>query len=266
VAGRTEHLKLRPMVIAPFADPLRLAEELAVLDLASAGRLTPIVLAGYAPHELEMFGVDRRQRGALVEEAVEVLKQAWTGEPFTFRGRTVRVTPRPHQQPRPTIVVGGMSTAGARRAARIGDEFQAGEGGHWRAYVEACAELGREPGARWIAGPAFLYVTDDPEKAWPELAPYISHHSSAYAALSQADHGADATVFPRAASVEELRAAGPYKVVTPDEAVALGEQFDPAGALILTPMIGGLPPDLSWPSLELFEAEVLPRLRVPARS
>jgi alkanesulfonate monooxygenase SsuD/methylene tetrahydromethanopterin reductase-like flavin-dependent oxidoreductase (luciferase family) len=59
VAGRTAQLKLRPMIMAPFRDPLAVAEELAVLDLASAGRVTPIVLGGYVRGEFAMFGVSR---------------------------------------------------------------------------------------------------------------------------------------------------------------------------------------------------------------
>src|SRR2546430_9862870 len=84
-AGRTRDLKLRPMVMAPFRDPLQVAEDLAVLDLLSGGRVTPLVLGGYVKSEFAMFGVDRRRRPDLLVECVETLKKAWTGEPFEFR-------------------------------------------------------------------------------------------------------------------------------------------------------------------------------------
>jgi len=90
IAGRTSRLELRPMVMAPFYDPLHLAEELAVVDLASGGRLTPVILAGYVRSEFAMFGVARKDRADALVECVETLKQAWTGEPFQFRARPCR--------------------------------------------------------------------------------------------------------------------------------------------------------------------------------
>ena len=61
-----------------------------------------------------------------------------------------------------------------------------------------------------------------------------------------------------AKTVEELRSSGVYRVVTPDECVALAREH---GRVILHPLMGGLPPALGWASLELFEQKVLPRLR-----
>lgn len=260
VAGRTASLKLRPMVMASFEEPLQLAEDLAVLDLLSGGRLTPIVIAGYVRSEFAMFGVDRRRRPELLIEVVETLKKAWTGEPFEFRGRTVKVTPRPFQRPRPTIVVGATSTAGAQRAAHIGDEFQAGEPGHWRAYVGECQRIGREPGHRERSGPGFLYVSDDPERDWPKVAPYILYHLNAYGVWSREDQNHESKVFPPAVTIDDLKANPAYQVVTPDECLAVANRWHPDGALLFHPLQAGLPPELSWPSLELFEREVLPLL------
>jgi alkanesulfonate monooxygenase SsuD/methylene tetrahydromethanopterin reductase-like flavin-dependent oxidoreductase (luciferase family) len=260
VAGRTSELKLRPMIMAPFRDPLHVAEELAVLDLASGGRLTPIVLGGYVRAEFDMFGVSPADRPAALVECVDTLKQAWTGEPFEFRGRTVRVTPRPHQRPRPTIVVGGTSTSGARRAAHVGDEFQAGEPGHWRAYVEECDRIGRHPGHHERSGPAFCYVTDDPERAWHEVAPYVLYHLHAYGEWSRQDLNHESKVFPPALTVEDLKRDPAYQVVTPDRCLEVAARWHPNGALLLHPMMAGLPPELGWSSLELFERAVLPRL------
>jgi len=265
IAGRTSRLELRPMVMAPFYDPLHLAEELAVVDLASGGRLTPVILAGYVRSEFAMFGVARKDRADALVECVETLKQAWTGEPFEFRGRTVRVTPTPYQRPRPTIVVGGTSDVGARRAAHIGDEFQAGTPGHWRAYVEECEHIGRQPGRREQSGPSFCYVTEDPERTWPEVAPYVLNHLHVYGAWTRQNANRESGVFPPAETVDDLRRNPAYQVVTPDECVTLAERWGPQGALMLHPMMAGLPPELSWASLDLFERSVLPRLEVTRR-
>lgn len=266
IAGRTSALELRPMVMAPFYDPLHLAEELAVVDLASSGRLTPVVLAGYVRDEFAMFGVSRKDRASALVECVETLKRAWTGEPFQFRGRKVRVTPTPFQRPRPAIVVGGTSDVGARRAAHIGDEFQPGSSGHWRAYVEECERIGRDPGRRERSGPTFCHVTDEPERVWPEVAPYVLHHVHAYGAWARQEQGGESTVFPPADTVDDLRRNPAYQVVTPDDCVALAERWGSQGALLLHPLMAGLPPDLGWRSLELFERAVLPRLEVTRRT
>jgi alkanesulfonate monooxygenase SsuD/methylene tetrahydromethanopterin reductase-like flavin-dependent oxidoreductase (luciferase family) len=125
VAGRTAAVRLRVMAVAPFHHPIRLAEDLAVLDLLSGGRVSPVVLAGYRPAEFELYGVRREDRRATVRRAVQVLQQAWTGEPFEFDGRTVRVTPTPVQSPRPRVLMGGSHASVAREAAEIADGFRA---------------------------------------------------------------------------------------------------------------------------------------------
>jgi alkanesulfonate monooxygenase SsuD/methylene tetrahydromethanopterin reductase-like flavin-dependent oxidoreductase (luciferase family) len=252
------------MVIVPFfeAAPVRLAEELAVLDLTSGGRINPVIIAGYGPNEFEMYGVDPADRPRLMEEMVAFCRQAWTGEPFEYQGRHFQVTPRPLRDPGPNLVLGGATPAGARRAARIGDEFQAAGPGLWHTYADECKKLGRETGDRWIAGPAFLYIAEDPERAWQQVGPYVAHHADSYAGLTKSVGGENGGIFPPATDIEGLKKRPDYQVVTPDQAVALAERYDPAGALLFTPQMAGLPPDLSWPSLELFEASVLPRINV----
>ncbi|MDI9830938.1 LLM class flavin-dependent oxidoreductase [Streptomyces sp. KAU_LT] len=111
-------------VIGPLHDPLRLAEEIAVLDLLSGGgRLVTVAGIGYRPEEYAMSDVEWKRRGRLQDELLETLLRAWTGEPFAYRGRTVRVTPRPLTEPHPPLLVGGSSKAAARRAARLGLPF-----------------------------------------------------------------------------------------------------------------------------------------------
>ncbi len=107
-------------LITPLHDPLRLAEDLACLDLLGNGRLVTVAGLGYRPEEYAAHGKDWHRRGALQDEVLETLLSAWTGEPFTYQGRTVRVTPQPYTQPHPLLLIGGSSRAAARRAARLG--------------------------------------------------------------------------------------------------------------------------------------------------
>src|SRR4051794_31913880 len=92
--ARTKHVMVMiSAVLVPLHDPVRLAEQLATVDLLAPGRLSVIIGAGYRRVEFEMAGVERGARGRLVEECVEVLRAAWTGEPFDWRGRAMLVTP-----------------------------------------------------------------------------------------------------------------------------------------------------------------------------
>ncbi|HEY1465789.1 MAG TPA: LLM class flavin-dependent oxidoreductase [Acidimicrobiales bacterium] len=124
MAARTSNVRINlAALVASFHDPLRLAEDIAVVDLISEGRLDLIITNGYVGDEFAMFGQPISGRAQRTTELVSVLRQAWTGEPFEYRGRTVTVTPRPHQDGGPKISLGGSTEPAARRAARIGDGF-----------------------------------------------------------------------------------------------------------------------------------------------
>jgi alkanesulfonate monooxygenase SsuD/methylene tetrahydromethanopterin reductase-like flavin-dependent oxidoreductase (luciferase family) len=261
VAGSTRGLRIRmAALVAALHDPLRLAEDLAVLDLASGGRLDVLLTNGYVPSEFAMFGRKLSERARAVEEAVAVLDRAWSGERFEHRGRSVRVTPRPAQSPRPAIWLGGSSSAAARRAARIADGFAPSAPAYWNDYRDALRELGKpDPGPLpRSAGGAFLYIADDPDAAWTEIAPHALHEMNSYGRWAAAS-GAD-TGYAPVEDPDALRAQGLYRVVTPKECVELIERTGPDGSLTLHPLMGGLDPDFAWHSLTLFEHEVLPAL------
>jgi alkanesulfonate monooxygenase SsuD/methylene tetrahydromethanopterin reductase-like flavin-dependent oxidoreductase (luciferase family) len=120
VAGRTENMRIRiSALVLPLHDPLRVAEDAAVLDHLSTGRFDLVVVAGFRGPEFDQFARSLKTRGKALEEGVEVLRKAWTGEAFDYQGRTVRVTPRPWQTQGPAILLGGASATAAKRAARL---------------------------------------------------------------------------------------------------------------------------------------------------
>jgi alkanesulfonate monooxygenase SsuD/methylene tetrahydromethanopterin reductase-like flavin-dependent oxidoreductase (luciferase family) len=261
VAGRTSTLRiLVAALIVPLYDPIRLAEDLAVLDLASGGRVDLVLGAGYRAEELAMFDRRMDQRAALVEEGIAVLRAAWTGEPFEYRGRQVRVTPRPARPQGPGLLMGGSTPAAARRAARLGDGFVPVDPSLWPAYAEACRELGKAAGPPPPPqGARFIHVADDPDEAWARIAPHALHETNSYGAWLAA---ADALgPYEPSDDADALRASGAYVVLTPDECVALVQE---TGSLLLHPLMGGLDPDLAWESLELVANKVIPRLRADA--
>jgi alkanesulfonate monooxygenase SsuD/methylene tetrahydromethanopterin reductase-like flavin-dependent oxidoreductase (luciferase family) len=94
MAARTSRIALWiSALLLPLHDPIRLAEDMAVLDLISGGRLSIVTGLGYRPVEYDLFGKEWTRRGKLLDEALDVLVQAWTGEPFEYRGQMVQVTP-----------------------------------------------------------------------------------------------------------------------------------------------------------------------------
>ncbi|MGW7220965.1 LLM class flavin-dependent oxidoreductase [Streptomyces sp. NPDC054826] len=257
VLGATRRIAVTvSAMIGPLHDPLRLAEEIAVPDLIGGGRLVTVAGIGYRPEEYELFGVDFARRGALQDELLETLLKAWTGEEFTHRGRTVRITPRPSTEPHPPLLVGGSSRAAARRAARLGLPFF--PSAHLPEletyYQERLAEYGTSGRVMMPAAEtSLLHVAEDPDRSWALYGEQFLHEARTYASWQPA--GARSAVRSAAATVEELRAEGVYRVLTPDDCAALGRD-----TYVLHPLVGGMPVDEGWRSLQLFAERVLPRL------
>ena len=256
IAGRTRRLQLNiAAVLVPLHDPVRLAEQLAVVQLVSGGRLSLVAGMGYRDEEFQMAGIDRRQRGRLFDEYVGVMRQAWSGEPFEWRGRTVRATPVPPSPP--MVLIGGSTEKAARRAARLHAGFfpAIADAALAAAYEEECARQGFTGFVVMPGGPGFVHVSNDPERDWARIAPHALYDARTYAAWQPP--GQRSQVHVAGNTLDELRRSGVYRVVTPDECVALAEEY---GRVLLHPLMGGLSPTLAWESLELFERAVLPRL------
>jgi len=262
IAAVTSKVGIVPVIALPLYHPLHVAEDVAVLDLVSGGRVALMVAAGYVEQEWVMFGRDPRDRGKRMEEGVTAIRQAWTGEPFEFRGEQVLVRPRPFQRPGPPIIMAGDSRPAARRAARLADAYAPMTGGDsWQHYVEACEELGKPVPQRPARSQRamFVHVTHDPERAWSQLAPHLLHVNNSYAEWMVA--AGRAATYTHADSIDELRDSDVFEVLTPEECAAKVEEW---GGVTLDPLFGGIPPAIAWESLELFHDEVLPRVGAPA--
>jgi probable F420-dependent oxidoreductase len=131
VAARTERLRVGTSVILlPLHHPVHVAEDAITLDLVSKGRLVVGVGIGYQASDFRAFGIPMEHRMALFEESVEIMRQCWTGEPFSFRGKhyvleDVQIRPRPYQRPSPPLWIGASVPAAVRRAGRLADAFVA---------------------------------------------------------------------------------------------------------------------------------------------
>ncbi len=127
LAGCTSRMMLGTNVaLAPLYQPLRLAEDAAVVDLLSHGRLLLGLAIGYRDEEFTALGVPKRERVARLEECVDLCRLAWSGERFSYRGVTTSVDDlvvRPTPAGPPAIWLGGWVDAAIERAAVIGDGY-----------------------------------------------------------------------------------------------------------------------------------------------
>jgi len=261
MAARTEQLSISlAAALLAFYDPIRLAEDMTVLDIISKGRVSYVLGLGYRPEEFEMYGVDWKRRGQIAEEKLQLLLKAKTGEPFEHEGRRIQVTPPPVTPGGPAVMWGGGSIAAAKRAGRYGLGFfaQSDKAGMLEAYEASCREHGHEPGMTQLPpsdSATTMFVADDVDKAWDEIGEYILHDVKMYGDWNPGDE--TTASISHAQTVEELRATSPaHKIYSTDEAVEIVRN---GGMLMLMPLCGGIPPEIAWPYVEHVANVVLPR-------
>lgn len=262
ILARTKTLTVSlSALLLPLHDPIRVAEDLAVVDLMSKGRLTTIVGLGYRPEEYHLHQKDWSKRGKIMDHSVDTLLKAWTGEPFEYHGEMVQVTPVPYTKPHPMLLLGGTSKAACRRAARFGLPIMlaANMPELEPYYYDECEKNGKQGFMIMpAADTAMLFVSEDPDKTWAELGHHFLHEASTYASWQTPD--IKSAVHSGAGTVEELRAEGIYQVLTPAEMLARAESQGAAAQFTLHPLVGGMPIDAAWESLNLFTEKVLTAL------
>ncbi|HEV8297192.1 MAG TPA: LLM class flavin-dependent oxidoreductase, partial [Acidimicrobiales bacterium] len=245
VLGATQHVRCSiSALLVPYHDPLRLAEDIATIDLLAPGRLAVIAGLGYRESEFEMFGKDRTRRGQLSEDAIRTMLTAWKGEPFEYNGRTAWVTPKPVTQPHPLIMVGGSAPVSARRAARLHLPFLPMIGDPALAEVyraEAKAVGYTDPFVSLPEGPGLVLVTEDPDASWARIGEHLLYDAQAYASWQYPDQRSGWHV--PADTVEGVRASGQYEILTPEQCVDLVHRQQHA---TLHPLVAGIDPAIGW--------------------
>jgi alkanesulfonate monooxygenase SsuD/methylene tetrahydromethanopterin reductase-like flavin-dependent oxidoreductase (luciferase family) len=252
IAARTRQLAiLLAAVPIPLWDPVRLAEEMSVLDLISKGRVSYAFGVGHRSQEYEHFGIDMATRGRAADEILAAVRPLVRGETVEHRGREVRVTPPCESAGGPLVLIAGGSKAAARRAGTHGLGFisQTDSPGLKEFYEAQCRAHGHEPGVIQFPAkdtPTTVFVADDLDQAWDALGPHLLH--DALMAASYRPHDDSVASITRADSVTALREeGGPYRILTSDEATDYVRGGRP---LPLHPLCGGVRPDVAWPYLE----------------
>ena len=170
----TKHVRFgTDICLMPFNHPVRLAEDLAVLDNLSGGRVEVGLGMGYAPHEFRGFGFPVSRRVSLMEEGIEVLQKCFSGERFSYQGKRyqfedVVITPGYVQEGGPPLWVAAMSEAGAMRAAHYDTHFlpQGLKANSYDPWIDKLQSTGRNPADYRVGIIRSILVTEDRDKDW----------------------------------------------------------------------------------------------------
>ncbi len=170
----TKHVRFgTDICLMPFNHPIRLAEDLAVLDNLSGGRVEVGLGMGYAPHEFRGFGFPVSRRVSLMEEGIEVLQKCFSGERFSYQGKRYQfedivITPGYVQEGGPPLWVAAMSEPGAMRAAKYNTNFlpQGLRANSYDPWVDELQNTGRSPEDYRVGIIRSILVTEDRDKDW----------------------------------------------------------------------------------------------------
>ena len=156
-------------LLIAYYEPIKLAEDMAVLDLISRGRASYVIGIGYRQQEFDLFGVDRKRRAQLVEDRIGIIRTLLAGRPVEVDGRTVRTTPAPFTPGGPFLAYGGGTDAAARRAGRLGLLFIA------ETHNPALEDAYRDEATRASAWPRWDASSHHRELRSPSSSPTTPH-------------------------------------------------------------------------------------------
>ncbi len=273
-AAVTERIELGTgVVLAPFHDPIRLAEDFAVVDQLSGGRVICGLGIGWREEEFRSLNIDTRSRVRRISErSTEILRLAWSEERFSFYGRhytyeDIAVTPKPARIP--PIYLGAFVDDAIRRAGRLADGYLSSRAAPDRvrqAFAMASEERAKagKSGAPLIGLLQNAFVTENPERDWPMVRDGIGHQLGVYAGWRV---GTDVPGVPlKVTPPEEKDIRRTTAFGTPDQVVeflepivdVLGEY--PDSHLVLRLHYPGMDAEPAARAVELLGKEVAPRL------
>jgi alkanesulfonate monooxygenase SsuD/methylene tetrahydromethanopterin reductase-like flavin-dependent oxidoreductase (luciferase family) len=284
LAGLTSTLRLGMGVsLLPLCDPVRLAEDLAVLDVISGGRLDVGIGRGGNAREYRTFGSSEAESRERVEEGIDLLRRCWSGERFSFEGRfrsvtDVRVGPRPRQRPHPPLYIAANSLDSVTFAARQGlpalssffvpaSELRRRQ----QVYHEAALDAGHTPATvdslverAW--GMRVVHVAENREAAVRAAeGPFMSYQRQLAGRRAEGvgvklSESFDPSLV-RLRPFEEYLDGGLALIGDPDEvADGLGRYLEETGyrRVMLLMALPGLPAATALTSMELFASKVMP--------
>jgi alkanesulfonate monooxygenase SsuD/methylene tetrahydromethanopterin reductase-like flavin-dependent oxidoreductase (luciferase family) len=263
IAARTTRLEIATdILILPLYHPVKLAEDIATVDILSNGRVMLGVGAGYRDEEFAAFGTSRAERPSRMEEGIAILRGCWADGPFSFAGRHYRldgvdVIPKPVQQPHPPLWMAATAEPTARRAARLGLHLlpQADRVGGFDAWVDELQRLGRDPRDYRVGLIKSWFVSDRgrDDSTWQVVRERERYRAATYAPWLRAGYRQPAA---GTVPIDQTYMVGSARdVIAQIDALTQG--------LPLTDIISwatppGMDPAIMNPYLERFAREVMP--------
>jgi alkanesulfonate monooxygenase SsuD/methylene tetrahydromethanopterin reductase-like flavin-dependent oxidoreductase (luciferase family) len=238
IAARTARVRIGTgVLVAPYHHPVHVAEQAAIVDIISGGRLDLGLGCGYRVPEFELFGADISRRYTITDERVREIRRLWSEG---------LVTPGPVQEPVP-IWMGYQGPKSARRAGLLGEGLLAIDPYLWPHYCDGLVEAGHDPARGRMAGWVEGFVSDDPEKVWPDVAKHAGHQIDSYMRYAASSAGRPA---PEPVDMDAMRQRpiGPplsYCLnTTPEDAAAQIRAYTsgaPVESVFLWASLGGMP-------------------------
>lgn len=238
VSARTRTVRLgTAIVIAPLHHPVEIAEQSAVVDLLSGGRLELGLGAGYRVPEFTLFESPMNNRYARTDDTVRKLRTLWASG---------GVRPGPVQAELP-IWLGYGGPRGARRAGLLGERLLSADAALWKPYSEGLVDGGHALASGVMSGPFTAWVTEDPERDWPMVSEHLAHQLNSYRR-----HGVEGTGHPPPPPVNVHKLLnsdrggpiGSFTFGTPEtvaERLRRATAGAPVETVILWASIGGMP-------------------------
>lgn len=173
-AAHTKRIALGTSVLdIPYYNPVMLARRLTTIDLLSGGRLRVGFGLGWSKDEFDAVGASMKNRGAVADEFLRVLKAVWTTDPVEFRGKYFTVPksfiqPKPVQKPHPPIYMAAFAPPALQRIARLADGWNPvgipveGMAQMWAGVKDMAKKEGRDPESLQLIVRANLFITDKP--------------------------------------------------------------------------------------------------------
>ncbi|MEQ9619995.1 MAG: LLM class flavin-dependent oxidoreductase [Deltaproteobacteria bacterium] len=274
IAARTKKIRIGTgVLLMPLHDPVRVAEDAAVVDLISGGRLILGLGLGYRQEEFAAFGRSLKERRGRMEESIEILHKSWADEPFSLEGKyykieNTNVTPKPVQNPIP-IWIGAFTEPAIRRAARIGAPLFVPAIGTipivkylFDLHSSLLEEYGENPDDFEKPLVREIYISDQKsDKAWEKIKENVTYTAKGYASWgSMVDREGNLLSDPDDPVLYDI-AREQSIIGTPEECIDTIKRYMdelPVNNLICRFKFPGISHDEAMRSMKLFIEKVLP--------
>jgi alkanesulfonate monooxygenase SsuD/methylene tetrahydromethanopterin reductase-like flavin-dependent oxidoreductase (luciferase family) len=258
IAARTSRVRLgTAILIAPLHLAVEIAEQAAIVDIISGGRLDLGLGAGYRAPEFDLYGTDLARRYAENDARVGEIRRLWDEG---------IVTPGPVQE-RVPIWMGYQGPKGARRAGVLGENLLSLDARIYPQYREGLIAGGHDPGVARMAGGVQSWVSEDPDTDWPLVSKHLGYQIDSY--LRHMVQGTDAPP-PRPTDPDKLRRRDPRQPLgyfhygTPQDVAGKVLSFvadAPVDTVFFWASLGGMPEKEVTKQVELVCSQLAPLLR-----